>query len=213
MFQFLSRNSLHSSPGTHPGNSFAMHRFNSSVGILFIQAADTCGRGTGKRGFQFLSRNSLHSSREKRDLAAESFSVSIPQSEFSSFKLRPKGLNRCVLSSFNSSVGILFIQACGLWRDPGNGQAVSIPQSEFSSFKLAGCARGMKTVSQVSIPQSEFSSFKHGSGNFVRQPYIAVSIPQSEFSSFKLDKHLSEKFPEEGFNSSVGILFIQASCR
>ncbi len=39
------------------------------------------------------------------------FLVSIPQSEFSSFKRERVGDGSLTLSGFNSSVGILFIQA------------------------------------------------------------------------------------------------------
>ncbi len=38
-----------------------------------------------------------------------------------------------------------------------------------------------------------------------------VSIPQSEFSSFKLGRAAMLLISLGGFNSSVGILFIQAS--
>ncbi len=42
---------------------------------------------------------------------------------------------------------------------------------------------------------------------------MTVSIPQSEFSSFKLVDVAIGPPEEHGFNSSVGILFIQAWSR
>ncbi len=186
-FQFLSRNSLHSSEVEGAGSKVKSCCFNSSVGILFIQAKKSMGwSGTFLGGFNssvgilFIQAGNVVGVEENDGL------VSIPQSEFSSFKqcfelhsadtgVRFQFLSRNSLHSsprgglgvvfmarcFNSSVGILFIQARDTMLISALLRSVSIPQSEFSSFKLWVLIQVAQAVG-VSIPQSEFSSFKRG---------------------------------------------------
>ena len=135
-FQFLSRNSLHSSNPEAFSCPSELTSFNSSVGILFIQASPRSSALATQYLFQFLSRNSLHSS------------------------LGRMVRTQALALRFNSSVGILFIQApTGRWSRC-RVRRVSIPQSEFSSFKRERWAPALFWGIMVSIPQSEFSSFK-----------------------------------------------------
>ncbi len=257
-FQFLSRNSLHSSLETVRRAARASTGFNSSVGILFIQAEQAQTWKALLKQFQFLSRNSLHSSgknpslgfpfvscfnssvgilfiqalapvllpspkssvsipqsefssfkrRDQRGVRSAG-AVSIPQSEFSSFKRRRIAIRNSGDRGFNSSVGILFIQALQsnyLCHQP---IAVSIPQSEFSSFKPGanGSDSGARFTFQFLSRNSLHSSGLGGPG---QAPRCQVSIPQSEFSSFKRAILLVGIRGRTSFNSSVGILFIQA---
>ena len=109
--------------------------------------------------FQFPNRNSGRSEiLSCRSLYAWR-RVSIPQSEFGSFR------------------GCRFAQ-------PSSHREVSIPQSEFGSFRAASSLPAAPYRDGVSIPQSEFGSFRDQP-----RPLTAghgqVSIPQSEFGSFR----------------------------
>jgi len=64
-------------------------------------------------------------------------------------------------------------------------------------------------VVQVSIPRSGFCSFKLVY-LLVSHCNLPVSIPRSGFCSFKLDWEPPTILAKDGFNPSVGILFIQA---
>ena len=89
--------------------------------------------------FQFLSRNSLRSRKPVFKSLADYASVSIPQSEFSTFtRSNPKSpLLKCKVSIPQSEFSAFTPRERGLAR--GEHFGVSIPQSEFSAFTLRDC--------------------------------------------------------------------------
>ena len=109
--------------------------------------------------------------------------VSIPRSGFCSFKLISPTLPAQENTSFNPSVGILFIQAL-FNAITSIDCAVSIPRSGFCSFK-PGTPRSPALYEIVSIPRSGFCSFKPRMPSYEGTETI-VSIPRSGFCSFKL---------------------------
>ena len=85
--------------------------FNPSVGILFIQANHRGGQRPDQGPFQSLGRDSVHSSWLPLPVGPVLEVVSIPRSGFCSFKRSQSMPIVPVISCFNPSVGILFIQA------------------------------------------------------------------------------------------------------
>ena len=158
--------------------------FNPSVGILFIQAAGIGCVIVAHRPFQSLGRDSVHSSPTYLEKGERENGVSIPRSGFCSFKPHPATLRGAQTSRFNPSVGILFIQAN--------------PSSIFPSVQEPFQSLGRDSV--------------HSSFNvrLTREPRWAVSIPRSGFCSFKHQRRADQRWLEDRFNPSVGILFIQA---
>ena len=158
--------------------------------------------------FQSLGRDSVHSSQSQHILPAEEVAVSIPRSGFCSFKLvqartrvrcgdvsiprsgfcsfkrRSFGMQAVELCGFNPSVGILFIQAVvylARWVFWLVFQSLG-RDSVHSSCLAAYFARNMRP----------FQSLGRDSVHSSRSAWLATPMAS------------------DGFNPSVGILFIQA---
>ena len=110
-FQSLGRDSVHSSLVVSIATHLTSPSFNPSVGILFIQATARATNPVRSPKFQSLGRDSVHSSTGMPHTSALSSVVSIPRSGFCSFKPHSFAINCSARLWFQSSVGILFIQA------------------------------------------------------------------------------------------------------
>ena len=184
-FQSLGRDSVHSScPGQHQYGE-QWRGFNPSVGILFIQAPLRGYNAFIHEQFQSLGRDSVHSSLSEQARLDGSEDVSIPRSGFCSFKPYFTYLEKGERSSFNPSVGILFIQA-------SYNVAISLTPMRFQSL-------GRDSV---------HSSYPGDLSIVIGEK---VSIPRSGFCSFKLYSAPCHWLARGCFNPSVGILFIQAT--
>ena len=138
----------------------------------------------GGFGFQSLGRDSVHSSMTLHTPITLRGQVSIPRSGFCSFK-----------------------PTCGTSEIQGAG--VSIPRSGFCSFKPELDAVGAYLTAMFqSLGRDSVHSSRRGKENPKSQK--EVSIPRSGFCSFKLGIIWMTMTSRNGFNPSVGILFIQA---
>ncbi len=150
------------------------------------------------------------------DIVTVSDAVSIPRSEFCGFGRvwRRSGCRR--RTSFNSSVGILWVRTGEGDRDGFLQLEVSIPRSEFCGFGPTGglflgervepfqflgrnsvgsdtMGAGIQPgVGEVSIPRSEFCGFGPEAGAIELQQG-QVSIPRSEFCGFGREDRRSIK--------------------
>ena len=135
-------------------------RFNSPIGIRVVQSRLRTSSRSSYGMFQFPNRNSGRSELAPPYHWPSHGGVSIPQSEFGSFR------------------DDLVIVA-------ENPHCVSIPQSEFGSFR----AHGLDRQRQVGVTVFQFPNRNSGRSEagiaHDHEPRRSVSIPQSEFGSFR----------------------------
>ena len=132
--------------------------------------------------FQSLGRDSVCSYWRRCRGMCRRIAVSIPRSGFCLFIRDVQAEDDWGVSSFNPSVGILFVHTRGNRSPPPAGRPFQ------------------------SLGRDSVCSYLHGRGP--RKSHHHVSIPRSGFCLFILRASELRKMSQSGFNPSVGILFV-----
>ena len=137
-FQFPNRNSGRSENSRSRSTRATGLCFNSPIGIRVVQRPIVRFGRAFPVPFQFPNRNSGRSEKAAASRFNAVACVSIPQSEFGSFRapvVRPHG--PALGPGFNSPIGIRVVQRTMAHAPKKHIRFVSIPQSEFGSFRAS----------------------------------------------------------------------------